>query len=562
MDKPTRTKRELLNARWAQMKDERASWFSHFREITTLFLPRNGRYFTSDRDKGARVHNAIYDNTGTRALRTLAAGLMSGLTSPARPWFRLASHDPEMMKVDAVRLWLDDVTKVMLSIFQKSNTYRAFHTMYEELAAFCTAACIIVEDFDDVIRMYPLTTGEFCIATDWRGEVCSIYREFDKTVGEIVKEFGIENCSTSVANMFKNGQLGTWVTLINAIEPRTDRDASKLDSKNMPWSSITYEVNGGTDKVLRESGYKRFPALVPRWSVSGGDVYGNSPAMEALGDVKQLQHQQLRKGQAIDYQTNPPLQVPTSMKNCDVETLPGGISFVDTANPNGGIRTAFNVDLRLDYLLQDMQDVRSRVNGAFYTDVFLMLANQSDARMTATEVAERHEEKMVLLGPVLERLQNEMLDQAIEITFDRMMEAGVVPPPPEELQGQELSVELVSVLAQAQRAITTNGTDRFIGNLGMVAQFKPEVLDKFDEDAWADDYSDKLGVDPRLIRSDAKVAEIRAARAQAQANAAKAEQAKLASETARNLGATPTTGGNAASDVMNLFSQGLGAPQQ
>ena len=551
-----------LNKRWAQLKNERASWFAHYKEITTYFLPRNGRYFTSDRDKGYRRHNSIYDNTGTKALRTLAAGLMSGLTSPARPWFRLGPHDPQLAKNANVRVWLDDVTKVMLSIFQKSNTYRALHTAYEELAGFGTAAIIVVEDFDDVIRLFPLTTGEYCIATDWRGEVCTLYREFDKTVGEIVKEFGLENCSQQVQSMYKAGNLESWITLVHAIEPRADRDLTKSDAKNMAWASITYELSRNNDQVLRESGFKRFNALCPRWQVSGGDIYGNSPAMEALGDAKQLQHEQLRKGQVIDYQTKPPLQVPTSMKNVDVETLPGGISFVDAASQNGGIRTAFDVNLRLDYLLADMQDVRGRINGAFYADIFTMMSSQVDSRMTATEVAERHEEKMILLGPVLERLQNELLDPLIEITFDRMLEAGLVPPPPEELQGQELSVELVSMLAQAQRAITTNGTDRFVGNLGQIAQFVPSVLDKFNADAWVDDYSDKLGVDPGLIVPDDQVAKVRDARAKAQAAAAQQQQMNMASQTAKNLGQTPTTGGNAASDVANLFSQGLGAPSQ
>src|SRR3569832_815757 len=199
--------------------------------------------------------------------------------------------------------------------------------------------------------------------------------------------------------------------------------------------------------------------------------------------------------------TKPPLQVPTSMKNRDVETLPGGISFVDSANPNGGIKTVFDVNLNLQYLLEDIQDVRGRINSAFYSDIFRMMSDDQSGRMTATEVAERHEEKMILLGPVIERLQNELLDPLIEMTFKRMLTAGIVPPPPEELQGQELSVELVSMLAQAQRAIATNGVDRFVGNLGAIAQYKPEVLDKFDADKWADTYSDMLGVSPHETKS-------------------------------------------------------------
>ena len=555
-----KTKRQLLDQRWSQLKDERASWFSHYMEITTYLLPRNGRYFTADRDKGYRRHNAIYDSTGTRALRILAAGLMSGLTSPSRPWFRLAAHDPELMKVAAVRIWLADVTNVMLAIFQKSNTYRALHSMYEELAAFGTAACIVTDDFDDIIRHYPLTTGEYCIATDWRGEVCSLYRQFDKTVGEVVKEFGIDNCSPTVASQFKSGQLDTWVTLINAIEPNADRDPAKKDNQNMAWRSVTYESGTNTEKFLRESGYDQFPALCPRWQVSGGDIYGNSPAMEALGDVKQLQHEQLRKGQVIDYQTKPPLQMPTSMKNHDVETLPGGISFVDSATPGGGIRSAFEVNLRLDYLLEDIRDVRGRVNSAFYADLFTMLSGSVDPRKTATEVAELKEEKLVLLGPVLERLQNELLDPLIEMTFARMLAAGVVPQPPQELQGQELSVQLVSMLAQAQRAIATNGTDRFMGNALNMAAAKPELLDKIDFDAWVSEYSDMLGVSPHLIVSDEDVAALRQQRAKAAAAAAQQQQMNMASQTAKNLGQTPTDGGNAATNVIDMFSQGLGAP--
>ena len=328
----------------------------------------------------------------------------------------------------------------------------------------------------------------------------------------------------------------------------------------MPWRSCYFEVGGNPDKFLRESGFKSFPALVPRWAIGGGDIYGNSPGMEALGDVKQLQHEQLRKAQAIDYKTMPPLQAPTSLKNRDVEKLPGGITFYEANNPQGGIKTMFEVNLDLNHLLMDIQDVRERVRGAFYADLFLMLANATDTRMTATEVAERHEEKLLMLGPVLERLHNELLDPLIDMTFERMVEAGLVPPPPPELQGMELNVEFVSMLAQAQRAIGTNSVDRFVGNLGSVAQFKPDVLDKFDADQWADSYSDMLGVDPKLIIANDQVALIRTERAKAQAAQAQAEMLKQQSETTRNLAAAQTGNDtNALMDIMNLYS-GYGSP--
>ena len=210
--------RDKFQTRWGQLKSERASWWAHWKELSDYLLPRSGRYFIQDRNKGWRRNNSIYDNTGTRSLRVLAAGMMSGLTSPARPWFRLATSNSDLMQYQPVKVWLDDVTKLMLAVFARSNTYRALHMMYEELGTFGTAACVVLPDFDNVIHMYPLTVGEYAIATNWKGEVTTLYREFQKTVAEVVKEFGIENVTPSTKSMFERGSLDQWITIIHAIE--------------------------------------------------------------------------------------------------------------------------------------------------------------------------------------------------------------------------------------------------------------------------------------------------------------------------------------------------------
>ena len=547
--------RYQMQLRLAALKTERASFWTHWAEISKYILPRSGRYFVEDRNKGGKRHNAIFDSTGTRALRVLGAGLMSGATSPARPWFRLVTPDPEMMKFAPVKVWCNDVTRMMLDTFQRTNTYRSLHVMYEELGAFGTAACFVEDDFDNVIHHTPLATGEYYISTDGKGAVCTLVREFQMTVGAVVKTFGYKNCQPRTQNLYNRGSLDQWITVVHFVEPRADRDASKADALNMPWRSCYYEQGFNDEKYLRDGGYKRFRGLCPRWSVAGGDIYAtNSPGMEALGDIKQLQHEQLRKGEAIDFQTKPPLQVPTALKNRDVDRLPGGITYYDSSSPTGGIKSMFDVPLRLDYLLADIQDVRQRIRECFYTDLFLMLAQQTPSTMTATEVAERQEEKLLMLGPVLERLHNELLQPLVEMTFDRLIEAGMVPPPPEELQGQDINIEFVSVLAQAQRAVSTAGVDRFVGNLGAVAQFKPDVLDKFDADKWADIYSDQLGVDPQLIVADDKVALVRKLRAQQQAAAQQSALMEQQANAAQKLGNAPTDGKNALTDVMGMFT--------
>jgi hypothetical protein len=198
--------------------------------------------------------------------------------------------------------------------------------------------------------------------------------------------------------------------------------------------------------------------------------------------------------------------------------------------------------------------VRERINKSFYADLFLMLANSSNPQMTATEVAERHEEKLLMLGPVLERLQNEILDPLIEATFAKMVAAGIVPPSPPELQGKELNVEYVSMLAQAQRAISTNSIDRFVGNLGAVATLKPEVLDKFDADSWADAYADMLGIDPEMIVPSQQVAMIRNQRAQAQQAMQQQAMMQQGADTAAKLASAKTNEENALTSVMDAFT--------
>ena len=553
------TKREQIQSRLSALKSERASWLMRWRELSTFILPVNGRYFAQDRNKGWRRHNDIYDSTGTRAARILAAGLMSYMTSPARPWFALSTMDEELAENLIVREWLDDCAETMRQIFNQGNTYRVLHSMYEELGVFGTAVAVRQEDYNDVIRLNHITIGEYGLATNGRSEVDTLYREYEMTVGAMAKEFGLKNCSVTVRNLHDRGSLDTWVRIIHAIEPREDREYGKKDKLNKPFRSCYMELaSDSREQLLREGGYDDFPALAPRWSTIGGDIYGVGPGSEAIGDIKQLQHQQLRKAEAIDYQTNPPLQVPTSLKNREVERFPGGVTYYDNNTPQGGIRPMFEVQLNLQYLLADIQDTRTRINSAFYADMFLMLSNGIDPRMTATEVAERHEEKMLMLGPVVERLHNELLDPLVTGVFQSCLKGGIFPPPPRELQGQELKVQFNSVLAQAQQAVGTGTIDRFVSSLGMIAQVKPEVLDRFDADQWVEVYSDKLGVDPELIVPGDKAALIRQDRAKQQQAAQSAAALNSVADTVGKLGSVPTDGDSMGGKVMNMFT-GYGA---
>lgn len=534
----TINRRQRLLARKSALWTERSSWITHWREISDYQQPRAGRFVASDRNRGDKRTNHILDNTAVFGARTLAAGLMSGITSPARPWFRLEIKDKDLMESGPVKTWLHDTASLLRAIFASSNTYRSLHTLYEELGLFGTGASVLLPDFDNVVHHYPLTVGEYGLATDAKGNVNTLAREFQMTVEQMALQFGKENLSTTVRNLYDKGAYDAWVDVVHLVEPRRERDTRKMDGLNKRFASYYIEPGQDNfDKFLSESGFNRFPALTPRWVVTGNDVYGTSPGMECLGDVKQLQHQQLRKGQAIDYQVNPPLQVPAKYKEAHKARLPGGVFYVDSMGQQGGVRSAYEVNLNLQHLMLDIQDVRERIRSAYYADLFLMLANDNRSGITATEVAERHEEKLLMLGPVLERLHNELLSPLIDTTFEYAREAGILPEAPPELEGMELNVEFISVLAQAQRAVATQGMDRLLGTVSQMAAVNPSVLDKLNFDQIVDDYGDAYGVNPKIIVPDDVAAGIRQQRAQAQQAAQSAatapqvvESAKTASE--------------------------------
>jgi hypothetical protein len=551
-----RNRRNQIMHRLAELKAERSSWDGHYRECAEQFMPRATRFYAKDRNVGTKKHNKVIDNTGIRANRILGAGMMSGATSPARPWFRVAHPDDELMEFQPVKEWMADVQQMLLGVFARANTYPMLHQLYEELGVFGTHAVIGYDSFDKVIHHYNSPTGEYFLDVDYFGNVNTLGREFERSVGAIVKEFGIDNCSQTVRNLFNNGNLSAGVPVLHLVEPRADRDPRKYDQRNKAWSSCYIEAGAENigDKYLREGGFENFPVLAPRWHKIANDTYGQSPAMDALGDGQSLQHEQLRKANAIDYQTKPPIQLPTSARGQEANFLPGGVAYFDTTDGRNAARTLWDVNLNLQHLREDIQDVRDRINSAFYADLFLMLSNVDRTNMTATEVAERHEEKLVQLGPVLERLHNELLAPLVENTFARCLQVGMVPPAPKELQGQDLQVEFISTLAQAQRAVGVNAVDRFVANLGVVAQFKPDVLDKFDQDKWADSYADMMGIDPELIVAGDKVALIRKDRAQAQAAMQKAEQAATEAKAAQSLGSVKTDEANLATDLMSQFS--------
>lgn len=510
-----------------ELKQVRQPWEAEWRALAEFIEPTRLRLVL--KNEGPFSRSKIIDSTGTFALRTLASGMHSGLTSPARPWFRLTTFDPDLKDFAPVKEYLAAVEQRMREVFQASNLYNAFHTGYGDLGQFGQSLGILVDDDDEFVRMQQLTHGMFWLARDDKGRVTTMYRCFRWSVQRIVGRFGydrVSKVSNSITSAYDTGRYDDTFDVWHAIEPRMIRNANSIAKHDKPFLSnywLDAKTERSQDGLLEESGFDENPLIGPAWELSADDHYGVSPGMIALGDVKMLQLEQQRKLEAIDKLVRPPMTGPTSMRNNPSSLLPGSVTLVD--DPTGkGYRQAMEVNLRLAELASDIRETQQRIDRTFYADLFLMLSNMEGIQpRNQFEIAERKEEKLLALGPVLENIYNGQLEPVIDRTFAILNRRDELPPPPPDLQGQELKVEYVSMLAQAQKAVATGGIERgmaFVGNLSAV---KPDVLDKIDADEAVDVYFDMLGVQPSIVVPDEKVAQLRQARAQEMQAAKNAE---------------------------------------
>jgi hypothetical protein len=565
-----------LNRRLSHLQRDRAPWEPHWRELADNFKPRAGNWNNQSVESrgGKKVESArIINNAPLRAARTLAAGMMAGLTSPARPWFRLLTPDPGLNDFAPVKAWLWAVEERMRSVLARSNAYRVLSSMYGELGVFGTTAAVGLEDQDDLIRLQPWEIGSYWVANDSKLRVDTGYRITKMTVRQLVQEFGLENCSTRVQSMFKAGQWEQWIDVYQAVEPNDERLIGRAGPAGMQVRSVYWEKGGDTDKLLARRGFEESPLLVPRWVVEGANAYGDSPAMDALGDAKALQFEEKRKAQSLDKLVDPPMIAPTSLRNQRVSLLPGDVTYVDVNQTQAGYRPAYEIKPDIQWQTASIKDIEDRIESAMYADLFLMLANSDRREITAREIEERHEEKLLQLGPVLERMNDELLDPLIDRLFAIMVRRSlplwsgaidgepVLPPPPDELKGMDLRVEYVSILAQAQKMAGLQAADRLVSFAGNLAAIKadPSVLDKLDTDQMIDEYNDMVGGSPLSVLPNDRVAEIRAARAQqtqAAQMAALAPAANQAAGAVRQLGEAQLGDGES---VLQRMAAGMGA---
>ena len=508
----------------SRLMEKRSTWESHWQQIADLMLPRKAE-ITKQRSRGDKRSAAIYDATGIHSLELLAASLHGMLTSSANRWFSLRYKEASLNESDEAREWLEDSIDKMYLGFARSNFQQEIFENYHDLIAFGTSCLMVEEDEDDIIRFSARHIKEIYVEENKKGLIDNVYRKFKLTADQAIQKFGPENLSKEINTTHKTHPYDE-VEICHIVRPRTIYDSSKEDKKNMKFQSIYFEH--GTDHIISIGGFNENPYVVSRYLKSSTEIYGRSPAMNALPDVKVLNKMVEHGLKAAAKQIDPPLLVPDDSMLAPVRMTPGSLNYYRSGSRDR--IEPLNINQNTTLTLNAENARREAIARMFHVD---QLQIQSNRTMTATEVLQRNEEKMRILGPVMGRIQSELLEPMINRVFLIMLRNRLFAEAPAILANQEIDIEYVSPMALAQKGQELQNVMRGLELFGSLAQTMP-VMDYIDENGLVKQLVQTLGLPARMIKSDKEVEAIRMERQEAQQQQMQMQQQMAESEMAKN----------------------------
>ena len=494
----TELTKDLLK-RFGKLVTQRQTWESHWQEVADYMMPRKADV-TKQRSKGDKRSELIFDSSPLHAVELLSASLHGMLTNPSTPWFSLRFKNVDTGDADEANEWLQDTTEKMYDAFNRSNFQQEIFELYHDLITFGTASMFIEEDAEDIVRFSTRHIGEIYISESNKGRIDTVFRKFKISARAAIQQFGEKSVSNALRGTAMKDPYEE-VTILHVVYPRENYDPKKKDAKNMPFASCYIELDNKHE--ISQSGFNEFPYVVPRYLKASFEIYGRSPAMTALPDVKMLNEMSKTTIKAAQKQVDPPLLVPDDGFILPVRTVPGGLNFY-----RAGTRDRIeplNIGANNPLGLNMEEQRRNAIRDTFYVNQLMM---QNGPQMTATEVVQRNEEKMRLLGPVLGRLQSELLRPLIDRTFAILLRKKLFRPAPQFLSGKDIQIEYVSPLAKAQRSSELQSVMRAIEIFGSLSKISP-VFDHIDIDALVTYLADIVGVPAKVLNSQAQVNAIR-----------------------------------------------------
>jgi hypothetical protein len=527
-------KAQAILDRLPPMISRRSTWNTHWQEIIDYVMPDRSP-ITHEGTPGAKRTGKIYDDTAGDALDLAAAGLSGKMTNEAMPWFEIGTQDPDLEAIDEVAAWCDDATQTMHDALHDSNFYLEIFTVYQDILGFGTACLYTEAGLIKDLSFQARAVGECYFAENKDGIIDTNYRPFKYTARQIEQEWP-GKASGDVREALKDSPDKEF-EILHAVFPRTDREAMKIDSRNKPWASVYLETKSGN--ILEEEGYDEFPYAVPRFKKRSREIYGHSPAMRALPDIKMLNQMCRTSLRGAQKAVDPPVQAPNEGYILPLRTGPGGANYNANWAKQGSDIKAIDAksDVRLGLEMENQR--REAIKNKFYWNLWLL---PESPQKTATEILERIDQSTKILGPILGRITRELLVPTVNRVFNILFRNGRFRTLPEALAryaGDDiLKIRFISPIAKAQKLYQAQAVNNAMMFLGPVADRYPEILDRFNPDELADLAIDLFGVPTRVLRTDDRVEAIREARRKRSLGDAARSQmaeniaaAKMASET-------------------------------
>jgi len=451
-----------LESTLGALRNWRYSWWTYWSVLAAFFNPRRYLWLvTANRMwRGNSINDQIIDSTGLQALRVCGAGMWTGLTSPSRPWFEIETAIPQEELDSDAKAWIEDSQQKAYAVLHGSNFYTVMAQAFEDVALFGTAPPVMYEDFEDVVRFYLPAAGEYYLAIGPRLTVDTFNREFTYTVKQIVGRWQVEQVPQEVQRLWQNGgaALETEFVVCHSIEPNYPFDDGnggefRLVPEEFTWREV-YWVKGMTgEQPLEANGFRSSPFFTFRWSTVANDAYGRSPAMDALGDNKQVQLETLRKAEFIEKGVRPPMGADPSLKNEPASIVPGNVTYVTASGQNRGFWPLFEPHPQwLQALTQDIDKVNARIERCLFVDLFMAITRMEGVQpRNELELTQRNQERLQELGPVVHLAETE-LGKMLKRLFDIMMQRRILAPIPPSLTGIPFRINFVSIMRLAQRS--------------------------------------------------------------------------------------------------------------
>ena len=509
-------------------ESERMPMDSYFQTLHNYFYVE-GANITTKKSKGSEI-NELLDSTSLVSGNILAAGLCNYLTPESTKWLFLRHPNKALQDDKAVQQWMNDTTDEVLLTLSRSNFYNQMPTFYKASSVYGTAGLVFEEDERDKIRFYNIPVPNLYLTEDARERPNAFWLKYEYTAEQAIDRFG-SKCSDMIKEVYKSGaNSDKKFEFLCYIGERQERDPEKMDALNMAVRMVWVEKQ--TQNIVYESGFKKMPCVAHRFYKLPFQVYGRSPAMEALPHVRLANIIQETIMRASMKQADPALAIPDDAFIGHPNFNPRQINYYQRGHlsPKDEIIPVGNFGA-LNIGLNELQNQREQINKIMYVDTFQAFTDLTK-QMTVPEVMERTNEKLTLLGPAVGRFMNDVLQPLIEKVVVMLFEQGALPPLPDAMRADaSFDVRFVGRLVQAQRQTEINNIVSALGIAGQVAQVKPEALDMLNADKIVKEVFDIQNVNPELLNSDMEVRALREARAEAQQQMENLQTAGAVAET-------------------------------